>query len=237
MTASPGRISRQSLSERVVIAVEAYIQANDMSVGDKLLPERDLADALGVSRSLLREALSTLRGRGRLQTVHGKGVYVAEPSVPASLPFDRELADLDLPFIWETRQALETQCARMAALRATPDDIAELEVSLDLMAAEIDAGRPGVEGDRRFHLAVATASHNPILISLMASIREVVDRTSSRSLHRSGQPELSLGDHRRIAAAIGAHEATDAADSMLQHLIRTTDHLDATRRLPTQPAS
>lgn len=225
MTASPGRVGRQSLSTRVVDAVEAYIASNEMAAGDKLLSERELAEALGVSRSLLREALSTLRGRGRLTAVHGKGVYVAEPSAPVSLPFDTALADLNLPFIWETRQALETQCARMAALRATAADLDELDAALDLMAAEVEAGLSGLDGDRRFHQAVAVASHNPILTSLMDSIREVLDRTSSRSLLRPGQPARSLAEHRRIAAAIRTHEAADAADSMLRHLIHTTDHL------------
>jgi GntR family transcriptional repressor for pyruvate dehydrogenase complex len=128
---------------------------------------------------------------------------------------------------------LETQCARLAASRATPEDLAEIDEALVVMAAEIKDGKPGLEGDRRFHLGVANASHNPILIQLLTGIRGSLDRTSETSLTRSGQPKKSLRDHHTILTAIRAGQPTKAADQMLRHLVGTTDSL--LKAAPRQP--
>ncbi|MEV0056350.1 FCD domain-containing protein [Saccharopolyspora shandongensis] len=105
-----------------------------------------------------------------------------------------------------------------------------LRRALRVMESEIDRGLPGFEGDRLFHLGVAKASHNPVLLQLMEGIGEALDRTSSRSLSTPSQPASSLRDHREILSAIRAHEPTDAADAMLSHLVRTTDALLAMRK-------
>ncbi|MET8996021.1 FadR/GntR family transcriptional regulator [Amycolatopsis sp. NPDC004169] len=220
-------VDRRPLYEQVSDRLREFIDVNQLQPGDRLMTERDLAKALSVGRSSIREAITALRARGEVEVRHGDGIYLVrrpEDVIP-SLAAELVATHLDHPAIWETRQALETQCARLAALRATPDDLAELESALEEMEREIAAGEPGLAGDRRFHRGVATASHNPILIGLLESMRQALDRTSATSLTRSGQPGASLADHRGIAEAIRAGEPAAAADAMLAHLVSTTDSL------------
>jgi GntR family transcriptional repressor for pyruvate dehydrogenase complex len=218
-------LRRQALFERVVASLEEYIGANDLAAGDKLPSERELATALGVGRSSIREAVATLRANGMVEARHGEGLFLRRTTpepIRVAITDGRETS-VDLPYIWETRQAVETQCARIAASRATAADLAALDAALELMADEIERGLPGLDGDRRFHLGVAHASHNPVLISLLEGVREALNRTSSKSLGQPGQPARSLADHRVILAAIRSHEPADAGNAMLAHLVATTD--------------
>jgi len=220
-------VSRKPIYEQVSERLREFIDVNQLQPGDRLMTERELAQQLSVGRSSIREAVTALRAQGIVDVRHGDGIYLLRlpEDVITSLASELVETHSDHPYIWETRQALETQCARLAATRATRADLVEIDASLTLMAEEIAAGLPGLDGDRRFHLGVAAASHNPILIQLLGGIRSSLDRTSETSLTRIGQPERSLADHRAIAAAITAGQATRAADEMLRHLVGTTDGL------------
>jgi GntR family transcriptional repressor for pyruvate dehydrogenase complex len=220
-------VDRKPIYEQVSDRLREFIDVNQLQPGDRLMAERELAAQLSVGRSSIREAITALRAQGLVDVRHGEGIYLLrrpEDLIP-SLANELIETHVDHPYIWETRQALETQCARLAATRATADDLAEIEDSLTVMAAEIAEGKPGLEGDRRFHLGVTNASHNPILIQLLTGIRESLDRTSETSLTRTGQPSKSLRDHQTILAAVRAGNPRKAADQMLRHLVGTTDGL------------
>jgi GntR family transcriptional repressor for pyruvate dehydrogenase complex len=227
-------VDRKPIYEQVSDRLREFIDVNELQPGDRLMAERELAAQLSVGRSSIREAITALRAQGLVDVRHGDGIYLLRrpEDLISSLAAELVETHVDHPYIWETRQALETQCARMAASRATAEDLTEIEESLTLMAAEIKGGEPGLEGDRRFHLGVATASHNPILIQLLSGIRGSLDRTSETSLTRSGQPAKSLRDHRAILAAIRAGQPTKAADQMLRHLVGTTDGLLKGKSMP-----
>jgi len=220
-------VDRKPLYERVSDRLREFIDINQLQPGDRLMTERDLAAELSVGRSSIREAITALRAQGVVEVRHGDGIYLLNKPEDLISSLAAELVEthIDHPYIWETRQALETQCARLAADRATKKDLAAMERGLALMAQEVEAGEPGLAGDRQFHSAVATASHNPILIQLLNGIRGSLDRTSETSLTRPGQPPQSLHDHRGIHQAIVEGRATDAADQMLSHLVSTTDDL------------
>ncbi|MGE0215845.1 FadR/GntR family transcriptional regulator [Mycolicibacterium sp.] len=221
------QVDRRPLYEQVSDRLREFIDTSNMQPGDKLSNVKDLAAQLQVGRSSVREAITALRAQGIVEVRHGDGIYLLQrpENVIASLAAELVETHVDHPYIWETRQALETQCARLAAVRATAADLDELTAALDLMQEEIDAGKPGLEGDRRFHFGVAEASHNPILINLLKGLSKPLDRTSETSLTRPGQPADSLADHRSILAAIQQGAAAEAADRMLSHLVRTTDGL------------
>jgi GntR family transcriptional regulator, transcriptional repressor for pyruvate dehydrogenase complex len=226
-------VDRKPLYELVSERLREFIDVNELQPGDRLMSERDLARQLEVGRSSIREAITALRARGEVEVRHGDGIYLLQRPEDLIPSLAEELVEthVDHPAIWETRQALETQCARLAAHRATGEDLTELAAALEEMAAEIEAGQAGLAGDRRFHVGVATASHNPILINLLESMRAALDRTSTTSLTRTGQPAVSLEDHRRIYRAIRSGESTTAADAMLAHLVSTTDSLVEQGRL------
>ncbi|MFE7213999.1 FadR/GntR family transcriptional regulator [Streptomyces sp. NPDC057611] len=220
-------VDRKPLYEQVSDRLREFVDLNQLQPGDRLMSERDLARELSVGRSSIREAITALRARGMVEVRHGDGIYLLQQPDDLIDLLAAELVEthVDHPAIWETRQALETQCARLAAMRATTDDLAELDAAMEEMRAEIDAGQPGLSGDRRFHTGVATASHNPILVRLLASMHTALDRTSETSLTRAGQPAKSLRDHQAILDAIRTREPSDAAEAMLRHLVVTTDSL------------
>ncbi|RLV47830.1 FadR family transcriptional regulator [Nocardioides mangrovicus] len=227
-------VARRSLSDQVTDRLREFIDVNQLQPGDKLMTERELAEQLGVGRSSIREALMVLRAQGVVDVRHGDGIYLQQrpEEVVSSLAVELIAAHIDHPFIWETRQAIEVQCARLAALRATEEQLAEMRAGLQLMAEEIAAGRPGLDGDRRFHLGVARASGNPILVELINDIRRAFDRSSETSLTRPGQPQCSLADHQQIYDAVAARDADRAAASMLEHLVSTTHDLIETEQPP-----
>ncbi|MCD5310531.1 FadR/GntR family transcriptional regulator [Kineosporia babensis] len=220
-------VARQPVSEQVAERLREFIDENGLQAGDKLMTERELAAELGVGRSSVREAITALRARGLVEVRHGEGIYLLERSTDLISSLAQELVGthVDHPYIWETRQAIEVQCARLAATRATTEDLALVAAALDQMAAEVDAGEAALEGDRAFHFGVVQASHNPILIQLVAGIRESFDKTSETSLTRAGQPARSLAEHRGIFEAIAAGDPALAAGRMLAHLVGTTDDL------------
>lgn len=227
MTGQLGRVDRRPLYEQVADRLREFIDTSGMQPGDKLANVRDLAAELQVGRSSIREAVNALRAQRIVEVRHGDGIYLLQrpEDVIESLATELVETHVDHPYIWETRQALETQCARLAAVHATDDDLRELDASLDQMKAEIDKGLPGLDGDRRFHLGVAVAAHNPLLLRLLKGLRVALDRTSETSLTRPGQPERSLEEHRGVVEAIRAHNAADSANKMLTHLVGTTDEL------------
>ncbi len=127
-------IRRQKLSDEIVRQLENLIVNNELSVGDALPPERDLAAQLGVSRNILREAISTMVQKGLLEVRQGSGTYVASPSIELlrdSLSFFVRFTDSGLFDLLEARFALEIQIAELAARRSTPEDVALIAACLD----------------------------------------------------------------------------------------------------------
>ncbi len=227
MAGQMGQVDRRPLYQQVGDRLREFIDTSGMQPGDKLSNVRDLAAELQVGRSSIREAITALRAQGIVEVRHGDGIYLLQRPEDVISSLATELVDthVDHPYIWETRQALEAQCARLAAMHATAEDLSEMDAALEQMSDEIDAGLPGLGGDRRFHLSVATAAHNPLLIKLLKGLGRALDRTSESSLTRPGQPARSLAEHRGIVEAIRSRDPAAAADEMLAHLVNTTDEL------------
>jgi GntR family transcriptional repressor for pyruvate dehydrogenase complex len=128
-----------------------------------------------------------------------------------------------LPEIIETRDALETKIAALAATRRTDDDLVRIDDALAAMEADIEAGGRGVEGDERFHGAVTAASHSLLLARLMDEIGDLVKETRLESLGQPGRPQESLVGHRAIAEAIRAGDPQAAAAAMHAHVEKVSD--------------
>lgn len=217
-------LERRPLYEQVSDRLRELIDVQQLQPGDKITPERELAVQLGVSRHSIRQALAALRAIGLLEIRHGDGVYLARSPHDLVPALARELLETQarLPHIWEVRQAIETQNARLAARRRTDDDLRRIAAALDAMEADIAVGGHGAGADREFHEAVAAASHNPLIQALMRDLADAFASTSDTSLAKPGQPGRSLADHRRIQSAITAGDDEAAAAAMLGHLQATT---------------
>lgn len=214
-------IQRSPLYEQVVARLREFIDVEELKPGDRLMSERELAERLGVSRTSVRQALTVLRVQGLVEIRHGDGVYLVEPpaEVVGSLALEVANSEADHPMIWEVREGIEVQAARLAARRRTEDDLTAMAVALALMAESIDGDGDGIVGDRHFHGAVAAAAHNELLAQLHDQLRELIDRTSEASLTRPGRPPVSLHEHQEIFDAIERGDEESAVELMRVHIV------------------
>lgn len=219
----PQRLLRTRLYEQVAEQITTWIADNGLEAGDRLPPERELAQRLGVSRATLSQALVALEVIGVVAVRHGDGTLVTRrPGSSRIVEAIRAHADR-LPEIIETRDALETKIASLAAVRRTEEDLARIDDALAAMAADIEAGGRGVEGDERFHGAVTTAAHSLLLARLMDEIGDLIKESRIESLSQPGRPTDSLAGHRAIADAIRDRDPAAAAAAMHSHVEMVSD--------------
>ncbi|GEP39475.1 GntR family transcriptional regulator [Nocardioides psychrotolerans] len=219
----PQRLTRTRLYEQVAEQITTWIADNGLGAGDRLPPERELATRLGVSRATLSQALVALEVIGVVAVRHGDGTVVTGPlGATRIVEAIRSHADR-LPEVIETRDALETKIAALAATRRTDDDLARIDDALTAMAADIEAGGRGVEGDERFHGAVTAAAHSLLLARLMDEIADLIKETRIESLIQPGRPRDSLAGHQAIADAIRAGDPSAASTAMHAHVAMVSD--------------
>jgi GntR family transcriptional repressor for pyruvate dehydrogenase complex len=225
--AEPGlqRIERSPLYEVVAERLRDFIESENLKPGDRLLPERELAERLGVSRTSVRQALTAMRVMGLIDIRPGAGAYLQRPpaDLVPSLAAEVAKAEVDHPMIWEVREGVEVQAARLAARRRSEADLAAMRDALAAMARSIQGGGDGVDGDHLFHRAIVAAAHNDLLSQLIGGLGDVVDRTSEVSLTLPGRAPRSLEAHRQILAAIEAGDEEEAAERMRKHIAESAE--------------
>jgi GntR family transcriptional repressor for pyruvate dehydrogenase complex len=216
-------VTRPRLYEQVAQQILEWVRENDLHVGDRLPPERELATRLGVSRATVSQALVAMEVVGVVAVRHGDGAVLVESSGTSKVVDALRRHAQQLPDIIEAREALESKLAALAAVRRTDDDLARIDAALEVMAKDIAAGGRGVEGDELFHAAVTTAGLSALLQRLMGEISELVKETRIESLSQPERPRESLEGHRRIAAAIRERDAAAATEAMRDHVERVSD--------------
>lgn len=217
--------TRGRLSDDAARHVRRLIDERGLRPGDRLPAERDLARQLGVGRTSLREGLRTLEILGMIDIVPGKGMFLKEG---AAAPFDRVLRrwaaeqESSMTELIELREPVETQTARLAAERATDNDVAALERTIDGMRQAIDAGnvQSFVDADCAFHDAIARASGNTLLRRVLNSIeRETLTfRFATASIGHWIQ-ERTLAEHRAIWNSIRQRDSAAARRAMREHIL------------------
>ncbi|MFC4497270.1 FadR/GntR family transcriptional regulator [Streptomyces ovatisporus] len=211
-------MARPRLYEQVLDRLRAYALEQRLGAGDRLPPERELAQRLGVSRASVKQAVVVLEVQGLVETRHGGGTYMVGGTLDAE-PVERLVERRRrLPDVLEAREALETKLAELAAERRTEEDLKAMRTALSDMEADIAAGGHGVEGDRQFHAAVTAAGHSSLLAEFMRSISESVAESRTESLRQPGRPTRSLDQHVRILEAVRAGDPAAAAAAMRDHV-------------------
>jgi GntR family transcriptional repressor for pyruvate dehydrogenase complex len=214
-------IKSTRIYEEIVRQVKAMIADGKLKAGDRLPPERDLAEKFVVSRTSVREALRALESLGLVEIRPGEGTFVRPVSIDALieplalLMVSQREATAEL---FEARRLLEPSLAALAAARATPDEVQEMERILEDQAGEIDAGRTGLAQDAQFHAAIGAAAHNRAITRIMHAIMDLLTQSREDSLNTPGRPTRSHEDHRRVLAAIARHDAEGARQAMLEHI-------------------
>ncbi|WP_131105976.1 FadR/GntR family transcriptional regulator [Ornithinimicrobium sufpigmenti] len=223
-TPRPTPLSRPRLYEQIVQELHHHIATHGLQPGDKLPAERELAQALGVSRASLAQALVALEVVGVVQVRHGEGATIRQ--LPGAgdtlLRAIREHQDA-LPDIIDARSAMEAKLAWLAAERRTEEDLRLIDEALAQMRSEVRAGQRALEGDRAFHEAVTRAAHSPVLARLMAEISELILESRTQSLSQPGRPQDSLRMHEKITDAIRRRDAGAAAAAMTEHIAVVSD--------------
>ncbi len=207
------------LSDRLAALLHSQIERGELNPGDRLPTEPALSAQHGVSRTVVREAVSRLRSQGLLISRQGSGVYVAPRAHSQRLAFDPAVLDSIAAVIdvVEVRRALEGEVAALAAERARPADIAAIEAALSAIEAAVADGRDGVEEDLAFHRAIARATGNSQFGVLLAFIEQYLrDAMQVTRGNEARHPQFMhevRGEHRALADAIaaGAPEAARAA--------------------------
>ncbi|MER8070457.1 FadR/GntR family transcriptional regulator [Streptomyces sp. NPDC094034] len=211
-------MARPRLYEQVLDRLRSYVSEGDLGAGDRLPPERELAQRLGVSRASVKQAIVVLEVQGLVEVRHGGGTYLTRAGLDPE-PVERLVErKRRLPDVLEAREALETKLAELAAERRTELDLAALHDALHQMSDEIEAGGYGVEGDRLFHTAVTAAAHSALLAEFMNSITEQIAESRNESLRQPGRPKRSLAQHRAILDAIEGGRGKAAAAAMRRHV-------------------
>lgn len=229
----PQRRSR-SLAHEVVEGVTAQIQSGQLRPGDKLPTESEIMRQYGVSRTVVREALSRLQAACAVETRHGIGTFVLEPALGNGFRIDpTEIATAsDVLAVLELRISLETEAAGLAALRRTDAQLAEMRSALD--ALEANAGgvtADTVSPDLKFHLMIASATGNRYFADIMGHMGATL---IPRARIGSSPPAIQdmpayvrrvNREHEEIYDAIARRDPESARAAMRIHLTNSRERL------------
>lgn len=206
----------------IIQQIRSLITSGQLSAGDKLPPERKLAERLGVSRSHVRDAIKKLEFYGILKTLPQSGTIVAGMGITALEGLITDVLQVekhDFASLVETRVLLETEAASMAATRRTEEDLGNIEMTLAAYELKVMEGQTAVEEDLMFHLKIAEASKNNVLKSLMLIITpDLVSSFNERKVCEDGRSYVALEEHKVIFQHIKDQKPLLAKEAMRKHL-------------------
>ena len=208
-------------TEQVVARVYELIKRDELKAGDRLPPERELAKQLGIA--VRRYALVELFDiDGKKQSRQGQAFHVDGPPGLDSEPL-RLLAELhgfSYDHMFETRSVLEVGAAGLAAERATGDQLATMSEEIAEMFAALKDPQQFLVHDVAFHRAVAAASGNPTLATLVEMVSAILYQRRRETIERAHDFNEALELHRRIYRAIRSHKPNEAREAMSEHIVR-----------------
>jgi GntR family transcriptional regulator, transcriptional repressor for pyruvate dehydrogenase complex len=227
------------LYEQIVQQIEESILKGALKAGDQLPAERELAQNFGVSRTAVREAVKALREKGLVEAYSGRGTFITNGTSQAirqSLDFMSRIDQLEgLAHLAELRQILEPEIAALAAVRIEEQLLASMREAVATMDRNLHDPDAYIEADLDFHLALAEAAANPLVLSLLDSIVGLLREQRLRIFRIDGGPERGQFHHKRILAAIEVRDPEDARSAMRAHLgqVREDSRASLTEEAPS----
>jgi GntR family transcriptional regulator, transcriptional repressor for pyruvate dehydrogenase complex len=218
---SPAPIRRDSPVSLVARRLLDEVTAGDHRAGTRLPSERRLAESLGVGRSAIREAIAVLEVLGIVEVRVGSGTYVRgtiSDLLPQAIDWGLMLGERHTRDLVETRQHLEAVTARLAARRATDDDVARLRARLDRMRETAQSVTDFIEADVEFHLEVARIAGNTVLRDILHSVRALLRVWIQRAVGADGDTAATLVEHVAVFEAIERKDPDAAARCMWTHM-------------------
>lgn len=217
-------IKPKRISDQVFDQIRELIFRGKLKPGEKMMTERDLAKAMNVSRTTIRDAIQRLTAMGLIVQKQGQGTFVKTYDATHENPFAKaiESQNASIDDLLEVRMGLECNAASLAALRADESDIKAMRQSIEEMRQEIESGRLGTEADTSFHMAVAYAAKNPLHILIMRNFYDYLFqgiRENLESLYEEPENiQVILSQHHTILAAITSRNGEDAYSAMKTHI-------------------
>ncbi len=223
-------IKRRRLHEDIVEQIRDLVRDGSLKHGDRLPPEREMAERLQVSRSSLREAMRALELQGMVASRPGAGTFIntgqfdAMAAVIAACLSDSQHTVQD---VFEMRRILEPGIAALAAERANEADICHMEAALDEQREQIERGESGVAGDTAFHFALAKATYNAALIKVVMAVADTLHQSRDRSLQTADRAQRSLASHEEMLELVRSHDCEGARQAMEHHIsVIETSHTE-----------
>jgi GntR family transcriptional regulator, transcriptional repressor for pyruvate dehydrogenase complex len=231
----PKRRSR-SLAQEVVDDLISQIEGGTWQPGEQLPTESKLMLLQGVSRTVIREAISHLQAAGLVETRHGIGSFVLKAAANDHFQIDpRDLVTIqDILNVLQLRQSLESSAAGIAAVTRTPQHLIELRGILNEFEQLLNEGKETVDADFRFHLAIAQATGNRYFVEFMAYLGQtVIPRTRINTASLGAETQLRYlrrvhHEHEEIHKAIESQNAAAASNAMQMHLNNSAERLRST---------
>ncbi len=210
------------------------IRSGRLAPGSRLPTEQELMVAMGVSRTVVREAVAGLKADGLVVTRQGLGAFVAVDASRVAFRIASEARSggdslADILGVMELRLAVEVEAAALAAERASHQQVERIDAALAAIGAALEAGGTAVAEDFAFHRAIAEATDNVHFAEFLEFLgRHVIPRQTVRAAHGTGDEQRAYlqriqKDHTRIAAAIRARDVAEARRAMRAHLAKSLE--------------
>ena len=213
-----------TLTDRVFEALTQLINGDDFKPGARLPSELKMAGRFGVSRTVIREAVSRLKSEGLVESRQGSGVFVRDRNVQAPFRIDPSIMDSiqSVLQVVELRQSLEGEIAALAAKRRTREQMAAIKRALKQIELDEQAGKDGVEADIEFHRSIAEATGNPHFLALIEFLFNfLIKATKITRSYEATKVVLSQQvkeEHQRIVDAISRQDPEAARLAARQHM-------------------
>ena len=227
-------IQRRKLSQEVFDRLIQRINAGEFPPGAYLPAERHLMETYQVGRPAVREALQDLQRMGLVIITHGEGARILEPNAQSVLEQISETvhhilasSHQNLSQLKEARTFFEVGMVKLAAARATPDDIADLREIVANMEASVNEFATFMKHDVQFHRRVAEMTGNPIYVAISDGLLQWLSRYHTGELRKVGREVQTLVEHRNIVDRLAAHDVEGAGVAMVVHQTRAADNYRA----------
>ena len=233
---------RETLTSQLARALRERIDTGELKPGDKLPSEQELVERFGVSRTVVREAISSLRAAGFVATQQGVGAFVLQRSAWPALPAEETDPDLlrEVINVLELRIALEVEASALSAQRRRPEHLERMRAALDRIAAMIGTSEDAVAPDLQFHQTIAEAtgnSHFTHLFSYLGAL--LIPRTRVPTFRFLANDPLEYlrtvnREHEEIFQAIQRQDSDAARSAMRLHLSNSRERLRSALQQPAQ---
>lgn len=215
-------IKVEAPSDKIIRQIRSLITSGQLNPGDRLPPERKLAEKFGIGRSVVRDAIRKLEFYGIVKTQPQSGTVIAGMGIVALEGLITDVLNIeksDFQSLVETRVLLEVNAAGKAAERRTPEDILSLKKALDAYEKKVNQGEAAVEEDLLFHIKIAEASGNTVLKSLMIIITpDIVKNFNQLNVCKDDRIHKTVAEHRNILDHIINQDVNSAEKAMRNHL-------------------